>query len=99
MECSPRADDGEEAQDGEGPRHRHRGRVLQERGDSKEEPRPGGDEPQVWDDPRAVVAGQHHGLRQPGHALLASLQQARPVMVTFCDARYDIAGGCGGRKL
>ena len=60
--CSCRADDDEEAQNGEGPRHRHRGWVLQERRDSEEEPRPGSDEPQVRDDPRAVVAGQHYVL-------------------------------------
>jgi hypothetical protein len=79
LNCSCHADDDEEAQDGEGPRHWHRGRVLQERRDSEEEPRPGGDEPQVRDDPRAVVTGQHHVLRQPGHALLVPLKQARPV--------------------
>lgn len=39
---------------------------------------PGGDEPEVRDDPRqqAVVAGQYHDLGRPGHALLVSLQQA-----------------------
>ena len=79
--CSCRADDDEEAQDGEGPRHRHRGRVLLECRDSEEEPCSGSDEPQVRDDPRAVVAGQHLVLRQPGHALLVPLQQARPVTV------------------
>ncbi|TVU23572.1 hypothetical protein EJB05_25946, partial [Eragrostis curvula] len=37
---------------------------------AKTSPCPGRDEPEVWDDPRAVVAGQYLGVRQPGNALL-----------------------------
>ncbi|CAN6373492.1 unnamed protein product [Urochloa humidicola] len=57
----------------------HRGRVLRERRDGKEEPCPNSDEPQVRDDPRAVVAGQHLVLRQPGHALLVRDGNGDPI--------------------
>lgn len=72
-------DDVEEVQAGEGPWLRQRGRALQEQGYREEEPRPGDDEPKVQDDPRGVIAGQLPVLRQPCHALLVPLQQARSV--------------------
>ena len=69
------ADDEEEAQDRAGPEHRRGGRVVQEPAGGEIQPYPRRDEQEVWDDPRALVAGQHHVLRQPGYAFLVPGQQ------------------------
>ena len=46
---------------------------------AKSNPNPCYNEQEVWDDPRAVITGQHHVVWQLGHALLVPGQQARAV--------------------